>query len=162
MPTLLKRKPQNRTSLATKQSRVADRGSVTIFLVVFTLAALALASLIVDGGTVLNTEERAADIAQQAARAGANQLNIQALRAGTVAVDPVTGCAAANVIVQQYATANNVDVTGHTCTGTGALVTVTVTVTSRPVILQAFGSFSKTATETANVVCGSATQRGNC
>jgi Flp pilus assembly protein TadG len=151
MPTLRKRK-----------SHAADRGSVSIFLVVFTLAALALASLIVDGGTVLNTEERAADIAQQAARAGANQLNVQQLRAGKIAVDPVTGCTAANVIIQQYATADNVNVTGHTCNGNGMTVTVSVTVTSTPVILQAFGSFSKTATETAAVQCGSATQRGNC
>jgi Flp pilus assembly protein TadG len=152
MPALLKRK--------SRPGQAADRGSVSVFLVVFAIAALALAGLIVDGGTILNTEERAADIAQQAARAGADQLNIQQLRAGTVAVDAATGCAAANVLIQQYKTADNVDVTGQTCNGTGKTVTVSVTVTARPIMLPI--TFSRTVTETANAVCGSATQRGNC
>ena len=153
MPTL-------RRILLKRKGQAADRGSVSVFLVVFTIAALALSGLIVDGGTILNTEERAADIAQQAARAGADQLNVQQLRTGRVAVDPVAGCAAANVIIQQYKTADNVDVTGQTCNGTGATVTVSVTVTATPIILPI--KFSRTVTETANVVCGSATQRGNC
>jgi hypothetical protein len=64
------------------------------------------------------------------------------------------------VIIQQYKTADHVDVTAQTCNGTGATVTVSVTVTTTPIMLPI--TFSRTVTETANVVCGSATQRGNC
>ena len=53
----------------------ADRGSISVLVVFFTLIALALASLLVDVGNALNARERAADIAEQAARAGANDIS---------------------------------------------------------------------------------------
>jgi Flp pilus assembly protein TadG len=142
--------------------RERERGSITLFVVIFTLAALALASLIVDGGTVLNTEERAADIAQQAARAGADQINVNALDNGNVTVDSGKACPAADNIVQQYSVADNVDVTAHTCMARANVVTVTVSVTTKPIIELGFGSFTKMAKATASPVCGNAIQEGNC
>jgi Flp pilus assembly protein TadG len=134
-----------------------DRGSVTLFVLIFTVAALALASLIVDGGTVLNTEERAADIAQQAARAAADQISTQDLRTtGAVEIDQQTACPAAYAIIQQYATADNVDVSGQTCQAAGTQAVVTLTVTATPVIEVGFGSFTKTVQETATTECGNA------
>ncbi|MBV9379193.1 MAG: pilus assembly protein [Streptosporangiaceae bacterium] len=142
-----------------------ERGSVTLFVLLFTIAALALASLIVDGGTVLNTEERAADIAQQAARAAADQISTQALRTtGQVVIDPQTACPAAYAIIQRYSVADNVQVTGRACAAAGQNATVTLTVTATPVIEIGFGSFTKTVHETATTTCGNAQmqQRGNC
>lgn len=145
-----------------------DRGSVTLFVLIFTMAALALASLIVDGGTVLNTEERAADIAQQAARAAADQVSTQALRTtGDVVIDQQTACPAAYAIIQQYAAADNVRVSAQNCQAAGHQATVTLTVTATPVIELGFGSFTKTVQETATTECGNAQavqpqQGGNC
>ena len=58
----------------------SDRGSVAVFTVVFAVAVVALTALIVDGGVALNARERAADIAGQAARAAASDIDIVALR----------------------------------------------------------------------------------
>ena len=48
-----------------------ERGSVAVFTVVFAVAVVFLTALIVDGGIAMNARERAADIAEQAARAAA-------------------------------------------------------------------------------------------
>lgn len=132
-----------------------ERGSVTLFVVIFALAALALASLIVDGGTVLNSEERAADIGEQAARAVASQIDVTALRQGVVQISP-NACEQAAALIQQYSTSDNVQVTENACIGVGTRASVTVTVTTRPVIELGFGSFSRTVTEHATVQCGNA------
>ena len=47
-----------------------ERGSVTLFVLLFSITALVLASLLVDLGSAINAQERAADLAEQAARAG--------------------------------------------------------------------------------------------
>lgn len=59
-----------------------ERGSVAVFTVVFAVAVIFLTALIVDGGIAMNAKERAADIAEQAARAAAGNINIAGLRAG--------------------------------------------------------------------------------
>ncbi len=46
-----------------------DRGSVSLWVVIFAFVTLALLILIVDGGQVIVAKSRAADIAEQAARA---------------------------------------------------------------------------------------------
>ena len=58
-----------------------DRGSVSIWVVIFTLAAVALLVLVVDGGQSMNAKSRAGDIAEQAARAAANDVDVNQLRA---------------------------------------------------------------------------------
>jgi Flp pilus assembly protein TadG len=144
-----------------------------LFLIIFSLTALALASLLIDGGTVLNAEERAADIAQQAARAAANDIDVAALRGGTVAI-AADACRKADSLVIAYKSSIPMptNMTSCTCLTLGGAVVacgarqaqgarVTVSVTSKPVILQAFGSFTKSATETAQAQCGIAA-RGVC
>ena len=67
----------------------AERGSVTAFVVVLTVALLAVAGLVVDGGLLLAAHRRAFNEAEAAARAGAQAVDIDALRArGDVALDP--------------------------------------------------------------------------
>ena len=63
----------------------SDRGSVSLWVVIFAFTTLALLVLVVDGGQAMNAKSRAADIAEQAARAAADDVNVGDLRAGTVA-----------------------------------------------------------------------------
>lgn len=78
-----------------------DRGSVSAYMVVFILALLAVAGLVFDGGAALAARGQAANIAQQAARAGADAMLGQTLRGGGAAVlDPAAGAAAARSVVQ--------------------------------------------------------------
>src|SRR5437764_14533591 len=87
----------------------AEGGSVTVFVVFFTLVALALASLLVDVGNAVNAQERAADLAEQAARAAANAIDVADLRSGTVTIDQTRACADALNLIQAYAAASRLD-----------------------------------------------------
>ncbi len=61
-----------------------------MFTVVFAVAVVFLTALIVDGGIAMNAKERAADIAEQAARAAAGDIDIAGLRqAGSPRSGPV-------------------------------------------------------------------------
>jgi Flp pilus assembly protein TadG len=57
-----------------------ERGAVTAFVVGFMLALLLLAGLVVDGGNVLAARREAANVAEAAARAGAQALDTRAAR----------------------------------------------------------------------------------
>ncbi|WUH93069.1 pilus assembly protein TadG-related protein [Streptomyces sp. NBC_00433] len=57
-----------------------DRGSGAIAVVIFALLFIALAAFVVDGGMTLAKRERAADLAEQAARAAAQDIDVEALR----------------------------------------------------------------------------------
>src|SRR6266700_550025 len=62
--------------------RALQRGSISMFVVIFTIAVLMLAGLVYDGGLAIAARQRAADIAEEAARAGANAVDVDALRSG--------------------------------------------------------------------------------
>ncbi len=53
-----------------------ERGSITPFVVIVSLALLMLAALVVDGGRQLNAKGRALAYAQEAARAGAQAIDV--------------------------------------------------------------------------------------
>lgn len=57
-----------------------DQGSMSVFVVVFSLVVFLLAGLLVDGGAAINARLRAADIAEQGARAAGDQLDVEHLR----------------------------------------------------------------------------------
>jgi hypothetical protein len=59
-----------------------DAGTVTAFVASFTIALLAIAGLVVDGGYVLAARRAAFDEAEAAARAGAQAIDIDSLRRG--------------------------------------------------------------------------------
>ncbi|MGH3387587.1 MAG: pilus assembly protein TadG-related protein, partial [Actinomadura sp.] len=44
---------------------IRDRGTVSIFTVIFALFVILLAGLLVDGGLAIHARQRAADIAEQ-------------------------------------------------------------------------------------------------
>lgn len=143
-----------------------ERGSITIFVVFFALIALALAALLVDIGNAMNAKERASDIAEQAARAGANDIDIAALRAGTVKINYAQALPDCESLAVQYGdqtTGNNKFDVHATCTpGPGPNeVTATVSVTTTPIIAAALGQFTETVQRSAHPECG-ITAGGQC
>jgi Flp pilus assembly protein TadG len=141
-----------------------DRGSISLYLSVFTLAVFALLVLLVDGGTAINARERAADIAEQAARAVANQVDVADLRSGNPQVTIAAGaCAEAGSIVAQYQVASHTaaSVKGCALNAEATAATVEVSVKTTPLIPLIFGNFTMTASATATPVCG-ITQGGQC
>lgn len=132
-------------------ARPGQRGSMSLFVVFFAMAALALASLLVDIGSAINGQERAADLAEQAARAAANSIDVASLRSGTVVIDQATACTSAQALIQSYASASGIQATmAQPCQYPSARqVTVYVAITTTPVISSFFGSFTMKAHETA-------------
>jgi Flp pilus assembly protein TadG len=64
-----------------------DDGAIAAFVVLVMVGLLALLGLVVDGGTALTSRQAAQVEAEQAARAGAGALSIEALRTGVIQVD---------------------------------------------------------------------------
>ncbi|MCY0945645.1 pilus assembly protein TadG-related protein [Streptomyces antarcticus] len=82
-----------------------DRGSLSPFYAVMALGIIMIMGLMVDGGGALNATNRATGLAQEAARAAGQQLNVPAAVQGTeITVDPDAAVAAA----QDYLAAQNV------------------------------------------------------
>lgn len=74
----------------------ADDGAAAVLLLLLTPALLGLAGLVLDGGTELAARQHTADLAEQAARAGADALDTSTVRAtGTGILDPLAARAAA-------------------------------------------------------------------
>jgi Flp pilus assembly protein TadG len=78
-----------RNSRRTRRQR-SEQGSILAMTCIFMTMFLALAGLVADGGHYFDAKEAAASEAEQAARAGASALDVSALHAGTVAVEPNT------------------------------------------------------------------------
>ena len=147
----------------------AERGSVTVFVVVFAIAVVFLLALILDGGVAMNAKQRAADIAGQAARAAADTINVAYLRNTGVAVMGPGACGAAAQLVSTYGQrlSSGVDrVTSTTMVSCvapvqGRVATVQVTVSTSPLVPGVFGAFHETAVASATTECG-ITQGGAC
>jgi Flp pilus assembly protein TadG len=130
-----------------------DRGSVSLYFAIVTIAALVMAGLVLDGGAALATRERAADLATQAARAGADALTPSSLRdlPTDLVADPASATRAADAVLADGGATGQVAVSGDT-------VTVTAHVPRRTVILSAVGltDISQTATASATAIVGTA------
>jgi Flp pilus assembly protein TadG len=128
----------------------AERGSMTVFAVIFTIAVLFLAVMLADLGNIMNAKQRAADTAEQAAREAADTLNLADLRDGQVVIDTATACGAAEAVVAEYKSVSGIDAAVTNCTFPMARqATVTVSVTTTPIFSALIGSFTMTATESA-------------
>ena len=111
-----------------------------LFLIV---VVLVLAGAMLEGGNAMSGRGHATDIAQQAARAGADKLDLAALRDnGVVRIDPAAAEAAASAFLAQ------VGETG-TVTATPAQVSVTVTVTRPGILVPILGIETLTVRATA-------------
>lgn len=118
------------------------------------VAVFALIGLVVDGGSALSAHQAADDEAEQAARAGAGALSVDALRSGSVQLDAGAAVAAA----QAFTVA-----AGHpgTATVSGGVVSVHIEYRLPTEVLGMFGistltiSGSASAYDLAGVTVGS-------
>jgi Putative Flp pilus-assembly TadE/G-like len=150
------------TRLAVLARARGERGSVSVFTAVFAIAVIFLLALILDGGSALNAKERAMDIAGQAARAAADTIDLQTLRASGKAVIGPGACIAAAGLVRSYGhvLSNGLDKVTSTsmvrCSAPPGAerATVLVTVSTRPLIPGVFAGFHESAQATATPECG--------
>ena len=129
-----------------RRNRDNERGSVSILIAALGLALLMATGLAVDGGRKLGALSEARDIADNAARAGAQMVDTDAYRStGTPTIDPAAATQRANAYLASQGHQGTVTVTGTTVT-----VTVTITVDTRflpgPIVVS--------ATESASAVAG--------
>ena len=126
-----------------------EDGVVTAFVIVIALALMLFAGLVYDGGMALRAKVEAVDEAGAAARAGAQELDLTALRStGTVTLDPSAADGAAESYLAAIGRTGTVAVNGDE-------VTVTVSFQQPTALLgiagirsfSVSGSGSATATE---------------
>ena len=141
---------------------VAEDGAAAVLVLLLTPALFGLAGLVLDGGTELAARQHAADLAEQAARGGADALDTNALRTtGTEGLDT----AAAQAAACRYVTTDP----GATCTATvtssaaGQQVTVRVRGSHPTVLLGLIGinTLHTDAVGTAQAVTGIRTRLGH-
>lgn len=126
-----------------------DRGTVAMFTTIFAVFVLALAGLLVDGGLTIHARQRAADIAEQAARAAADDIDVNYLRqTGKVRIVASDApCRRARLLAARYP-----EVTGpidcDTSGGRSARVAVQIRVKFQ--LLSAFGFSDMTMSSTAS------------
>ena len=110
-----------------------DSGQITVFVVVMAAALILVAGLVLDGGLTLAARERALGEAQEAARAGAQAINLATYRRnGTLVLNSGQAVADAQRYLAATGYQGSVQVTGN-------VVTVDVTATQRMQILDAAG-----------------------
>ena len=122
-----------------------ERGALSTFLAVIAFALLMAAGLAIDGGRKVNALLEASHLADNAARAGAQAVDLDTLRStGELRLDPDQ----ASSKVDEY-----LDRLGHTAEVTiaGDTVTVTISLTVDPILLPT-GPITVTATETATAI----------
>ncbi|MPZ28595.1 MAG: hypothetical protein GEV12_19890 [Micromonosporaceae bacterium] len=125
-----------------------DRGVVTGYTVIVTLAVLVFAGLVLDAGLAIATKVGAVSVAQSAARAGARELDLAHLRAtGQIRLDPLQAHSAAQGWLDSAGMPGAVSVVGDE-------VTVTVTTARDTQLLQLVGiaSIPVGATGTATAI----------
>ncbi|WP_431043801.1 Tad domain-containing protein [Streptomyces sp. P1-3] len=126
-----------------------DRGSGSAAVIVFAVLFLAVAAFVVDGGMSISKRERAADLAEQAARYAAQDLDIEELRRskGEHAYILYQNC---DERVRAFAREAGEDVTSARCTSASAqAVEVEIQLTYKPVLTGLFYSGSITVSGTA-------------
>lgn len=111
-----------------------DGGALSLFVAISAVAMLTIVGLVVDGGARLRAIENADALAQEAARAGGEQIDQAAALQGTLKVDPVAAASAA----QAYLTQNNIPCSGCVQT-TDTTVTVDVTTDYQTLLLGIVG-----------------------
>jgi Flp pilus assembly protein TadG len=132
-----------------------DRGAVALYMALIMVGLLVMAGLVIDGGAAIAARGRAADVAEQAARGGADALSPASLRGpgpDSLALDEAAARAAATRVLSLAGATGEVQVSG-------LQVSVTAHVPRRAVILSAVGvaDLTGTATATATVLHGTTT-----
>lgn len=122
-----------------------ERGAVSTFLAVIALALLMAAGLAIDGGRKVTALREASHLADNAARAGAQAVDLDTLRTtGDLRLLPDQAAMRVDEYLIPLGHTANVTVAGDT-------VTVTISLTVDPVLLPT-GTITVTATETAAAI----------
>ncbi len=121
----------------------SERGSITAFVVVVAFAVMLCGGLVFDGARLVAARSRAADLAQNAARAGAQE--IVGLRSGEWQLDPERAAARSRQYLGEHGVAGDVRANDES-------VTVTVQVTTEMVLLGVAGVGSRTSAATRTIV----------
>lgn len=120
-------------------ARPEDRGSISGFVVVITLTVMACAGLALDGARLVGEKISVADHAENAARAGAQELS--SLHDGALTLDPGRARRAAESYLAAHGLSGSIVVTPDR-------ITVTVRSTVAMTLLRLAGVASKTVTAT--------------
>ena len=124
-----------------------DRGSVSAFVAVIVIALVAVAGLVYDGGQILTAQARVRDLAANAARAGAQEIDLDTLRAEQqVVLDPDRASSVALDYLAAHGAIGSVEING-------SRVTVTATVRQTLRILPG-ADRDVSATDSADAVPG--------
>ncbi|MFD3576363.1 TadE/TadG family type IV pilus assembly protein [Streptomyces sp. NPDC058644] len=140
MSTATRIGPRLRAWVAARRERLDDRGSGAGAVIIFALVFLSLSAFVIDGGLSISKRERAADIAEQAARYAAQDLDTEGIYEGAKGA-PINfeNCGAR---VQQYARSTGMrgaDVAAtHCVTANANQVEVEVQLTYSPVFTGMF------------------------
>jgi Flp pilus assembly protein TadG len=131
-----------------------DRGTATLFVVGVAVAFLVFTGLVVDGGLALASRRDAANVAEEAARAGVQTIDEEELRddgAITLAAN-ASGVALAKI----PGSIGNATVTSRSAVCAGTQCTVTITIRRSTTLLQlaGIGSTSATVTGRARIARG--------
>lgn len=149
-----------RRSLRTLRQRRprGERGSFTFAVLFWALMAMMLAGLVVDGGLSITERQHAGDVAEQAARAGVNDLDQNALRAGRYVLAADACNQARTVVIASGLDASaltSCDPNGTLRLATGQVVptmTVKIRIQYAPILISVFysGQFIANAAATAH------------
>jgi hypothetical protein len=124
-----------------------QRGSLSALTVCIVLSAMTLVGLVFDGGSSVSEYTRLSDIAENAARLGAQQ--VDGLRAGEVRIDSRAAMTAGQSYLQAHGVSGNVETSDDS-------VSVEVTGNSRFQVLRIIGLNSQRlrVIRTASIVSG--------
>lgn len=152
-PGWIRRDPANPSSTARpNKPHTPDRGSITLLMVVLFIALLAAVGLVVDGGAKLRAARQATAVAEEAARAGAGQVDRSRAYAtgGRFVIDRNAAVAAASAYLADSGNTGTVTIIG------AQRIRVTVTITKPTVLLSAIGirQIYVTKTATADLIQG--------
>lgn len=97
----------------------SERGSVSAFVAVVAVALVMVAGMAYDGGSIVAAQATARDLASSAARAGAQEVDLDRLRAsGEPHLDPQRAAAAASAFLATASSTGTVLVEGPSITVT--------------------------------------------
>lgn len=132
-------------AMTSRPRPAGEHGQVTAIVAVIFAGLLLTVGLVWDGALILGAHRRALNLAEGAARAGAQALDEPAYRAGVVGLDPPRARALAAAYLRATGEADE-----HTVQVRGDQVQVTVTITQPLALLRLAGLGSRTVTGQAS------------